>query len=109
MAGPNRLVLYLMLAQPCQVQWLRYGPNPRWKIVPYVQCELRVLKTCVAIVVDRKLNVDFVQRCLAGLFAIHGPPDYIRSDHEPLFTVDAVREWLARIKMKTFYTESRPP
>ena len=53
--------------------------------------------------------MDFVQRCLAGLFAIHGPPDYIRSDHEPLFTVDAVREWLARIKMKTLYIECRPP
>jgi putative transposase len=38
-------------------------------------------RRCLAIVVARKLRSDDVLHCLAELFALHGPPEHIRSDN----------------------------
>ena len=54
-------------------------------------------RRCLAIVVARKLNSDDVLHCLTDLFAIHVPPEHIRSDNAPEFAVKAVRDWLGRI------------
>ena len=39
-------------------------------------------RTCLAIVVARKLNSDSVLACLADLFVEHGPPGHVRSVRE---------------------------
>ncbi|NJM36202.1 MAG: transposase family protein [Rhodomicrobium sp.] len=46
-------------------------------------------RRCLAIVVARKLNWDDVLHCLTDLFAIHGPPEHIRSDNGGEFTAKA--------------------
>jgi transposase InsO family protein len=62
-----------------------------------------------AIVAERKLNSDDVIACLANLFITQGIPDYIRSDNGPEFTARKVREWLARIGVKTLFIEPGSP
>ena len=47
--------------------------------------------------------------CLAALFVDRGPPDHIRSDNGAEFTATAVREWLARVGVKTLYIEPGSP
>ena len=46
---------------------------------------------------------------LAALFVDRGPPDHIRSDNGAEFTATAVREWLARVGVKTLYIEPGSP
>jgi len=60
-------------------------------------------RRCLAIVVGRKPRSDDVLHCLADLFTEYGPPDHIRSDNGPEFTANAVRDWLARIGVKTLF------
>jgi transposase InsO family protein len=45
-------------------------------------------RECLAVKVDRKLNSTDVVDVLLDLFAIHGVPDYIRSDNGSEFTGD---------------------
>ena len=66
-------------------------------------------RRCMAIVVDRRLNSDKVLHCLTDLFIEHGPPDHIRSDNGPEFTANAVRDWLARVGVKTLFIEPGSP
>ena len=63
----------------------------------------------LAIVVARRLRSDDVLHCLAELFAIHGPPEHMRSDNGPEFVAKAVRGWLGRIGVKTLYIEPGSP
>jgi putative transposase len=46
---------------------------------------------------------------LTDLFTEHGPPDRIRSDNGREFTANAVRDWLARIGVKTLFIEPGSP
>jgi putative transposase len=66
-------------------------------------------RKCLAIVVARRLNSDDVLAALTELFVEHGPPVFIRSDNGGEFTAQAVREWLARIGVKTLYIEPGSP
>ena len=66
-------------------------------------------RRCLAIVVARRLNSDDVLAALTELFVEHGPPAFIRSDNGGEFTAAAVREWLARIGVKTLYIEPGSP
>ena len=66
-------------------------------------------RTCLAIVVARRLNSDDVLQCLTELFVHHGPPDHIRSDNGAEFTAKAVRAWLGWIGVKTLYIEPGSP
>lgn len=66
-------------------------------------------RRCLAIVVARRLNSDDVLAALTELFVEHGPPAFIRSDNGGEFTAAAVREWLARIGVKTLYFEPGSP
>src|SRR3954463_11261598 len=46
---------------------------------------------------------------LSDLFVRRGVPDYIRSDNGPEFTATRVREWLARVEVKTLFIEPGSP
>jgi transposase InsO family protein len=47
--------------------------------------------------------------CLAELFVDHGPPDHLRSDNGTEFTAHTVRDWLAKVGVKTLYIEPGSP
>ena len=66
-------------------------------------------RRCLAIPVARSLKSDDVLACLTGLFTIHGPPDHIRSDNGSEFTANAVRDWLARVDVKTLFITPGSP
>ena len=66
-------------------------------------------RECLAIDVSRRLRSDDVQQVLADLMVRHGAPDHIRSDNGPEFTAKAMRDWLARISVKTLYIEPGSP
>lgn len=74
---------------------------------------LTVLDECtresLAIKVARKLNSMDVIEALAELFLLKGIPEHIRSDNGAEFTAKAVREWLARLGVKTLYIEPGSP
>jgi putative transposase len=57
----------------------------------------------------RRLRSDDVLAYLSDLFTKHCPPDYIRSDNGPEFVATAVREWLAKVGVKTLYIEPGSP
>lgn len=63
----------------------------------------------LAIHVDRRLNSTSVLDVLSQLFLRYGIPDHIRSDNGPEFVAIAVREWLARLNVKTLYIEPGSP
>ena len=66
-------------------------------------------RRCLAIPVARSLKSDDVLACLTELFTIHGPPDHIRSDNGSEFTANAVRDWLARVDVKTLFITPGSP
>jgi transposase InsO family protein len=66
-------------------------------------------RECLAIDVARHLRSDDVLHRLAALFVDRGPPDHIRSDNGSEFTAKAVREWLARVGVKTLYIAPGSP
>jgi transposase InsO family protein len=66
-------------------------------------------RTCLAIVVARRLNSDDVLQCFTELFVRHGSPDHIRSDNGAEFTAKVVQAWLGRIGVKTLYIEPASP
>lgn len=66
-------------------------------------------RECLAIDVARQLKSDDVLERLAWLFCIRGVPEHIRSDNGSEFTAKVVREWLARVGVKTLYIEPGSP
>jgi putative transposase len=66
-------------------------------------------RKCLAIIVARRLNSDDVLAALTELFVAYGPPAFIRSDNGGEFTAAVVREWLARIGVKTLYIAPGSP
>ena len=59
--------------------------------------------------VQRRLNSRDVLDVLSQLFLRCGVPENIRSDNGPEFIAKAVREWLARLDVKTLYIEPGSP
>jgi len=66
-------------------------------------------RRCLAIRVDYQLKSEQVLETLAELFISEGLPDYIRSDNGAEFTAHQVREWLAKLKVKTAYITPGSP
>jgi putative transposase len=66
-------------------------------------------RECLAIRTERKHNHETVIETLAGLFLLHGPPQYIRSDNGAEFTAHAIREWLRRLDVQTLFIEPGSP
>ena len=66
-------------------------------------------RECLSIDVARRLTSEDVLERLSELFVRRGVPDYIRSDNGPEFTATRVREWLARVEVKTLFIEPGSP
>ena len=66
-------------------------------------------RECLAIDVERRLNSENVLDRLAQLFVERGTPEYIRSDNGPEFTAHTVRDWLARVQVRTLFIEPGSP
>jgi transposase InsO family protein len=66
-------------------------------------------RECLAIDVARRLTSEDVLERLTDLFVRRGVPDYLRSDNGSEFTAAAVRDWLARVGVKTLYIEPGSP
>jgi len=66
-------------------------------------------RECVAIHVARKVKSDDLIDRLTELFVYRGVPDYIRSDNGPEFTAEALREWLAKLDVKTLFIAPGSP
>ena len=66
-------------------------------------------RECLSIDVARNLNSDDVLERLAWLMATRGVPEYVRSDNGPEMTAKVVRDWLAKVGVKTLYIEPGSP
>ena len=66
-------------------------------------------RECLAIRVERKLNLTNVVDVLSDLFILRGVPGHIRSDNGPEFVARIVREWIATVGAKTAYIEPGSP
>ncbi len=63
----------------------------------------------LAIEVARHLRADDVVHRLTELYVQRGAPEYIRSDNGLEFTVKAVRQWMARVRVRTLFVEPGSP
>ena len=63
----------------------------------------------LAIAVARRIRSIDVLCQLADLFVLRGIPEYIRSDNGAEFTAKAIRQWLARVGVKTLFIEPGSP
>ena len=66
-------------------------------------------RECLAIEVEQRADSMSVLERLAALFVERGVPDYIRSDNGSEFTALLVRNWLARVGVKTLFIEPGSP
>lgn len=66
-------------------------------------------RECLAIDVARSLKSEDVLERLSDLFVRRGVPAYLRSDNGSEFTATKVREWLARVGVKTLFIEPGSP
>ena len=66
-------------------------------------------RECLAIRVQRKLNSTAVIDALTDLFTLRGVPTYIRSDNDPEFVAQAVRDWIKSVGARTAYIEPGSP
>src|SRR5690606_13840464 len=66
-------------------------------------------RECLAIRVARRLKSRNVLDTMADLFELHGPPMHIRSDNGSEFIARVLREWLARLGVRTLYIEPASP
>jgi transposase InsO family protein len=66
-------------------------------------------RECLAIDVERRLDSEDVLERLEALFVERGTPEFSRSDNGAEFTAKAVREWLARVNVKTLYIAPGSP
>lgn len=66
-------------------------------------------RECLSIDVARQLGSEDVLERLTELFVLRGVPDYLRSDNGSEFTALAVRQWLAKVGVKTLFIEPGSP
>ncbi len=66
-------------------------------------------RECLAIDVAKKLTTEDVLERLSDPFVRRGVPEHIRSDDGSEFVAERVREWLARVGVKTLYIEPGSP
>jgi len=66
-------------------------------------------RECLAIQVERYLDHEDVQECLAELFCTRGVPTHLRSDNGPEFIAIQLRQWLTRLGVKTLFIEPGSP
>jgi len=66
-------------------------------------------RECLMIYARRKLNSVDVIDGLTNLFILRGPPSYVRSDNEPEFVAEVVRQWIKAVGSQTAYIEPGSP
>ena len=66
-------------------------------------------RECLAILVERRITSEDVIDQLFNLFVFRGIPEHIRSDNGPEFTAREVRQWLAKLGVKTLFIEPGSP
>jgi transposase InsO family protein len=66
-------------------------------------------RECLAIDVARRMTSEDVLERLTDLFIQRGVPDHIRSDNGAEFTSKAVRDWLAKVGVRTLFIEPGSP
>ena len=66
-------------------------------------------RACFSIDVARRLTSEDVLERLAWLFATPNVPQFLRSDNGSEFTAQAVRDWLAKVGVKTLFIEPGSP
>jgi len=66
-------------------------------------------RECLAIDVARRMTSEDVLERLSDLLIQRGPPEYIRSDNGPEFTVHRVRDWLENVGVKTLFMDPDSP
>jgi putative transposase len=66
-------------------------------------------RECLALDVRGSFKSEDVLARLAELFILKGAPDYIRSDNGPEFIAEDLRNWLARLNVKTLFIEPGSP
>lgn len=66
-------------------------------------------RECLSIDVARRLSSEDVLERLAWQFVTRGVPAFLRSDNGSEFTANVVREWLAKVGVKTLYIEPGSP
>ncbi len=66
-------------------------------------------RECLAIRVERYLDHEDVQECLAELFCTRGVPTHLRSDNGPEFIANPLRQWLNRLGVQTLFIEPGSP
>lgn len=66
-------------------------------------------RECLAMLVARKITSQDVIDQLFQLFVLRGIPEHIRSDNGPEFTAREIRQWLARMGVKTLFIERGSP
>jgi len=66
-------------------------------------------RECIAIRVERSLDHEDVQECLAELFCTRGVPAHLRSDNGPEFIANQLRQWLNRLGVQTLFIEPGSP
>ena len=66
-------------------------------------------RECLTLKVDRSITSEDVIDTLSELFAMRGVPRCIRSDNGPEFIAQAIRRWLAQVKVQTLYVEPGSP
>jgi transposase InsO family protein len=59
--------------------------------------------------VERHLDQEDVQECLAELFCTRGVPNHLRSDNGPEFIANQLRQWLNRLGVQTLFIEPGSP
>jgi transposase InsO family protein len=60
-------------------------------------------RECLAIRINRKLKSTDVIDVHSDLFILRGIPTHVRSDDGPEFIAQALRDWLAAVRLKTAY------
>ena len=76
------------------------------KLLPVVD---EFTRECLAIEVATGLPTERVIRVLDRLFAVHGPPQFLRSDNGPEFVAQAIQGWLVLQQAATRYIEPGCP
>jgi len=66
-------------------------------------------RECLSIIANRQITAQDVLSQLYNLFIMRGVPEHIRSDNGTEFTANAVREWLAKVGVKTLFIEPGSP
>ncbi len=66
-------------------------------------------RECLALEVGRTFTSEDVQMTLQYLFAVHSPPEHIRSDNGSEFIAKKIRRWLGKAPVGTLYIKKGSP